>query len=194
MAQKILKPASIDRYFKPAPKQEVTPEPKRAPSPPHEYTLADNEAIAFVVMFRSRFHDAFPRSCPNFGPQDIERAVGGELPDELAERILCALLGLVLNRKKDVESVPPFPCSTTLRRRIQVVGVDGSNSSTQARTLWPSPRGRDFSKPKSVAERMERGESYPWRQNFQQHDGGRAGMHANLDPVWQSALLTRRHS
>ncbi|KIV91122.1 hypothetical protein PV10_05699 [Exophiala mesophila] len=104
MELKMSKPTGLNRYFKPAPKADPTPEPpKRAPSPPHEYTLADNEAIAFLVMFRSRFSDAFPRSLPHFGPQDIERGVGGPVPDEHAERLLCALLGLVLNRKKDVE-------------------------------------------------------------------------------------------
>jgi hypothetical protein len=105
MVQKMTsKPTGLDRYFKPTPKPEATPEPpKRAPSPPHEYTLADNEAIAFLVMFRSRFSDAFPKSLPHYGPQDIERGVSGDLPDEQVERLLCALLGLVLNRKKDVE-------------------------------------------------------------------------------------------
>ncbi|KIX10533.1 uncharacterized protein Z518_01616 [Rhinocladiella mackenziei CBS 650.93] len=104
MVRKMTKPMGLDRYFKPAPKPEATPEPpKRAPSPPHEYTLADNDAIAFIVMFRSRFSDAFPKSVPQYGPQDIERGVSGELPDEQVERLLCALLGLVLNRKKDVE-------------------------------------------------------------------------------------------
>ena len=104
MVQKMtLPPKGLDRYFKPAP-VEATPEPpKRAPSPPHEYTLADNEAVAFIVMFRSRFSDAFPKSLPHYGPQDLERGVSGELPDEQVERLLCALLGLVLNRKKDVE-------------------------------------------------------------------------------------------
>ena len=106
MVQKMSKPTGLNRYFKPAPKPEATPEPpKRAPSPPHEYTLADNEAIAFLVMFRSRFSDAFHKSLPQYGPQDIERGILGELPDEHVDRLLCALLGLVLNRKKDVESV-----------------------------------------------------------------------------------------
>ncbi|KAJ4520341.1 hypothetical protein HRR83_002325 [Exophiala dermatitidis] len=103
MVQRMTKPTGLDRYFKPAPKEPSPEPPKRAPSPPHEYTLADNDAIAFIVMFRSRFHDAFPKSLPHYGPQDIERGVSGELPDEQVERLLCALLGLVLNRKKDVE-------------------------------------------------------------------------------------------
>lgn len=109
MVLKMSKPTGLNRYFKPAAKEEPTPEPpKRAPSPPHDYTLADNEAIAFIVMFRSRFSDAFPKSLPQYGPQDIERGVQGELPDEHVERLLCALLGLVLNRKKDVELVSPI--------------------------------------------------------------------------------------
>jgi hypothetical protein len=107
MERKMAKPTGLNRYFKPAPKKkEDSPEPpRRAPSPPHEYTLADNDTIAFLIMFRSRFSDAFPKSLPHYGPQDIERGVTGDLPDEQVERYLCALLGLVLNRKKDVEYV-----------------------------------------------------------------------------------------
>ncbi|KAJ5649563.1 uncharacterized protein N7484_003286 [Penicillium longicatenatum] len=94
------RPVGIAKYFK---KESETPPPKREPSPPHEYVLADNPNIAFIVMFRARFHDAFPRSLPHFGPQDIERGVEEPIPGEYIERLLCALLGLVLNRKKDVE-------------------------------------------------------------------------------------------
>lgn len=54
-------------------------------------------------MFRARFHEAFPRGLPHFGPQDIESGVEESPPGEYIERLLCALLGLVLNRKKDVE-------------------------------------------------------------------------------------------
>ena len=54
-------------------------------------------------MFRSRFSDAFPKSLPHYGPQDIERGVIDPEPGEQVERLLCALLGLVLNRKKDIE-------------------------------------------------------------------------------------------
>ncbi|KAI9845878.1 MAG: hypothetical protein M1838_001508 [Thelocarpon superellum] len=76
---------------------------KRAPSPPHEYVLADNADIAFIVMFRSRFHEAFPKSLGHYGPQDIENGVVDSVPSEQVENLLCALLGLVLNRKKYVE-------------------------------------------------------------------------------------------
>ena len=54
-------------------------------------------------MFRARFNDVFPKSLPNFGPQDIERGVVSTVPDDSIEKLLCALIGLALNRKKDVE-------------------------------------------------------------------------------------------
>lgn len=54
-------------------------------------------------MFRARFHEVFPRSTPHYGPQDIERGVEESPPGDYVERLLCALLGLVLNRKKEVE-------------------------------------------------------------------------------------------
>ncbi|KAI9374904.1 hypothetical protein BJX61DRAFT_550525 [Aspergillus egyptiacus] len=94
-------PVGITKYFQK--KESESPPPKRAPSPPHEYVLADNPDIAFIVMFRARFHEVFPRSTPHFGPQDIERGVSEAPPGDHIERLLCALLGLVLNRKKDVE-------------------------------------------------------------------------------------------
>ncbi|WPH00692.1 Hypothetical protein R9X50_00352200 [Acrodontium crateriforme] len=79
------------------------PRPKRTPSPPHEDVLADNPDIAFIVMFRSRFTEAFSTKLSNFGPQDIERGVVDSVPSPQVENLLCALLGLVLNRKKPVE-------------------------------------------------------------------------------------------
>ncbi|KAI0128488.1 hypothetical protein BJ170DRAFT_653287 [Xylariales sp. AK1849] len=79
------------------------PLPKRPASPPHDYVLADNPDIAFIVMFRSRFNDAFPKSLPNFGPQELERDVMDSVPGDRAEHFLCAVLGLLLNRKQDVK-------------------------------------------------------------------------------------------
>lgn len=58
-------------------------------------------------MFRSRFTDAFPKSLPHYGPQEIESGVTEPVPGDHIERLLCALLGLVLNRKKEVEYVLP---------------------------------------------------------------------------------------
>ncbi|KAI1274817.1 hypothetical protein F5Y07DRAFT_207234 [Xylaria sp. FL0933] len=85
---------------------ERTPSPpprKRSPSPPHDYVLADNPDIAFIVMFRSRFNDALPKSLANFGPQELERDVTESIPGERVEHFLCAILGLLLNRKQDVK-------------------------------------------------------------------------------------------
>ncbi|KAK3295560.1 uncharacterized protein B0H64DRAFT_474496 [Chaetomium fimeti] len=85
------------------PKEKTPPRPKREPSPPHEYVLADNPDIAFIVMFRARFTDAFPKSLANFGPQELERDVVDAIPGERVEHFLCALLSLLLNRKQDVK-------------------------------------------------------------------------------------------
>ncbi|KAF5660782.1 hypothetical protein FHETE_8773 [Fusarium heterosporum] len=99
----------IQEYFskvKEQPPKEASPPPrKRSPSPPHEYVLADNPDIAlqFIVMFRSRFQDAFPKSLTHFGPQELERDVVEPIPGDRVEHFLCALLGLLLNRKQDVK-------------------------------------------------------------------------------------------
>ncbi|KAL9001606.1 MAG: hypothetical protein Q9188_005425 [Gyalolechia gomerana] len=81
---------TLDHYFKNVPPTKSAPPPKkkRPQSPPHEYVLADNPDVA---------------SLPNYGPQDIEHGVVETVPSEQVERLLCALLGLVLNRKKDIE-------------------------------------------------------------------------------------------
>ena len=56
-------------------------------------------------MFRSRFNEAFSAKLSQFGPQDVERGVGDGPPSPQIEHLLCALLGLVNNRKKPVEYV-----------------------------------------------------------------------------------------
>ncbi|KAF5255012.1 hypothetical protein FANTH_227 [Fusarium anthophilum] len=104
----VVKPKKgIQKYFSKAtdkPAKEASPPPrKRSPSPPHEYVLADNPDIAFIVMFRSRFNDAFPKSLAHFGPQELERDIVEPIPGDRAEHFLCALLGLLLNRKQDVK-------------------------------------------------------------------------------------------
>ncbi|KAL8734862.1 MAG: hypothetical protein Q9166_001214 [cf. Caloplaca sp. 2 TL-2023] len=94
------KSKNLDHYFKStlATKPSPPPKKKRPPSPPHEYVLADNPDIARRVL------TAWLRvSLPHYGPQDIEAGVAEPVPGEQVERLLCALLGLVLNRKKDVE-------------------------------------------------------------------------------------------
>ncbi|KAG9235513.1 hypothetical protein BJ875DRAFT_458914 [Amylocarpus encephaloides] len=107
----ITKKDGILKFFSKAPKipgeakpATSPPRPKREPSPPHDYVLADNSDIAFIVMFRSRFTEAFQKSLPNFGPQELERDIVDTVPGEHAEHFICGLLGLLLNRKQDVKS------------------------------------------------------------------------------------------
>jgi hypothetical protein len=56
-------------------------------------------------MFRNRFDEAFPRSLPTFGPQELERDITEPYPGDRAEVFLCAILSLILNRKQDVKYV-----------------------------------------------------------------------------------------
>ncbi|KXT01438.1 hypothetical protein AC578_9544 [Pseudocercospora eumusae] len=102
LAPIFLKAKKATKLVAPPPKASP-PRPKREASPPHEEVLADNPDIAFIVMFRSRFNECFPGKCPHFGPQDIERGVVDSIPSPEVQHLLCALLGLVLNRKKPVE-------------------------------------------------------------------------------------------
>ncbi|KAF1351646.1 hypothetical protein EJ07DRAFT_33350, partial [Lizonia empirigonia] len=98
--QKKKKNGTILTFFKRSP----SPPPRKRPaSPPHEYVPEDNPDIAFIVMFRSRFSEAFPRNAPHVGPQDVELGVAEGTPSPDIEGLLCALLGLLLNRKKPVE-------------------------------------------------------------------------------------------
>jgi hypothetical protein len=107
------KPKGILKFFSKKsaqpPKEPSPPPRKREPSPPHEYVLADNPDIAFIVMFRNRFNEAFPKSLAHFGPQELERDVVEAIPGDRVEHFLCAVLGLLLNRKQDVKYVMPRP-------------------------------------------------------------------------------------
>jgi hypothetical protein len=89
-----------------APPRSPSPQPKKKwkEEPPHVPTLADSRELAIIVMFRSRFADAF-KGVPNLGCQDIERGIVDSTPSEQVEQLLCALVSLCLNRKKPVEYV-----------------------------------------------------------------------------------------
>ncbi|OLN81462.1 hypothetical protein CCHL11_09026 [Colletotrichum chlorophyti] len=87
-----------------ATKEPSPPPRKRSPSPPHQDAFEDNPDIAFLVMFRSRFNDAFPKSLANFGPQELERDIIDNPPGDRVEAFLCGLLFLLLNRKQDVKA------------------------------------------------------------------------------------------
>lgn len=58
-------------------------------------------------MFRARFSETLPKSLADFGPQELERDVVETVPGERVEHFLCALLGLLLNRKQDVKYATP---------------------------------------------------------------------------------------
>lgn len=78
-------------------------------------------------MFRSRFQEIFPGKTPHFGPQDLERWVVDTMPPPEIQNLLCALLALVLNRKKPVEYV----MATQGWRRNQTTGSDGRDKKRQ---------------------------------------------------------------
>lgn len=59
--------------------------------------------LEFIVTFRNRFDEAFPRSAPSFGPLELEYDITEPVPGSRAEGFLCAILGLLLNRKQDVK-------------------------------------------------------------------------------------------
>ena len=58
-------------------------------------------------MFRARFAETLPKSLPNFGPQELESDIVDSVPGDRVEHFLCALLGLLLNRKQDVKCATP---------------------------------------------------------------------------------------
>lgn len=132
----------------------------------------------FIVMFRSRFNDAFPRGAPHVGPQDIEQGVAEGAPSADVEGLLCALLGLVLNRKKPVESVlrqfPLFimrPGSHNFgeclkRTTANVAGV------SQEGSLWPRARRINPDPKVAVATRLGRCQPFEWWSRFPDDDGG----------------------
>jgi hypothetical protein len=59
--------------------------------------------LQFIVMFRDRFREVLPKSLAPLGPQELEREVVDASPGDRAEHLLCAVLGLLLNRKQDVK-------------------------------------------------------------------------------------------
>lgn len=54
-------------------------------------------------MFRKRFDSVMPKSLPHFGPLELELDLQQDPPAERTEHFLCAVLGLLLNRKQDIK-------------------------------------------------------------------------------------------
>lgn len=100
-------------------------------------------------MFRARFHEVFPRSTPHYGPQDIERGVEESPPGDYVERLLCALLGLVLNRKKEVEYDRPVSKQPRSRATKELSDLD-TRESNRAHGLirrFALPRRNHYQRP-----------------------------------------------
>lgn len=117
-------------------------------------------------MFRNRFTDGFSKSLPHFGPQELERDVVASVPGDRAELFLCAILGLLLNRKQDVKYV-----GCALRRTIAL-----TTGATQARSLWEGFGRRRFFAQKPMAPELG-GQEPPVREHdVQLHDPGRPRM------------------
>jgi hypothetical protein len=143
-------------------------------------------------MFRSRFADAFPAKCPHMGPQDVERGVAEDIPSPLVESLLCALLGLVLNRKKPVELVALFNTQYTASGSRSGADSIGAFSlltlcASQERSLWPRPR-RGRPNPKvTMATVMESYQPPPRWSLVQQH--GTVGTREWACLVWSRYQL-----
>ena len=79
--------------------------------------LHTDHILQFIVMFRARFTETLPKSLPNFGPQELERDIVDSVPGTRVEQFLCALLGLLLNRKQDVK----YACNLSPRDASRAV-------------------------------------------------------------------------
>jgi len=125
----------------------------------------------FIVMFRSRFSDHFPPKLAHIGPQDLERGVQQSIPTKEVEGVLCALLGLVLNRKKPVEYVHHFRAGSDENNRECELAIRGEYWLTvsQAWSLWSRARGSSVESQIPMALQVEWRQSAPRRPGLQQH-------------------------
>lgn len=148
-------------------------------------------------MFRSRFNEAFPRNTPHVGPQDIELGVAEGTPSPDVEGLLCALLGLVLNRKKPVELVnlpprshAPVPWSRSCHEACQGLAAD-KHGAQQERSLWPSSRGGDPDTEIAVASQVGRAEPAQRQSLVQHHVADRARKSSRARVLTPADVLTR---
>lgn len=126
----------------------------------------------FIVMFRSRFSEHFPTKLAHIGPQDLERGVQQEIPTKEVEGTLCALLGLVLNRKKPVEYVHPTErqLDEIFARRSRVARIARIYTDVvQAWTLRSRARGSSVKSQIAMALEMAGPQPAPRRSGLQQH-------------------------
>lgn len=78
-------------------------------------------------MFRNRFDEAFPRSLASFGPQELEYDITEPVPGSRAEAFLCAVLGLLLNRKQDVKYVAALRFRASPRAILMPLAISYAN-------------------------------------------------------------------
>lgn len=126
----------------------------------------------FIVMFRSRFSEHFPTKLAHIGPQDLERGVQADIPTREVEGTLCALLGLVLNRKKPVEYVHPTERQLDGKMRPQQSRCKYSRMDTnitKAWTLWSRARGSSVKSQVAMAFEMAGPQPASRRPGLQQH-------------------------
>ena len=93
--------------------------------------------------FRSRFDSAFAKTVPNLGPQDIEYGVVSSTPNEGVENLLCGLIGLVLNRKKNPEYAKAMTIHYTSRNDRLLIQGPGLGVDTLAehwKSAYPHKR------------------------------------------------------
>jgi len=110
----------------------------------------------FLVMFRSRFSAAFSPKLSHYGPQDIERGVEGPTPTPQIENLLCALLALVLNRKKPVEYVLQWSLTPHDSQAKQLPRISRL-TLCKARSPWTSIGGGYVVAESTMANPMEGG-------------------------------------
>ena len=121
-------------------------------------------------MFRNRFNDAFPKSLAHFGPQELERDVVEPIPGDRVEHFLCALLGLLLNRKQDVKY---GRCKSKVDNLLM-------NLFLQTRALRSSIGGCDQYSQEPMAVGVGRQDSSVRRCNLHLHEPYRKSIFASL--------------
>lgn len=118
-------------------------------------------------MFRARFAETLPKSLANFGPQELERDVVDSVPGDRVEHFLCALLGLLLNRKQDVK----YGLSLQVQQKHQL-----TFDFKQSWTLQPCPRGGCLDTQGPVGARLGEQESFGRWSHVHLHEPSSTGM------------------
>ncbi|PRT53444.1 hypothetical protein B9G98_01064 [Wickerhamiella sorbophila] len=87
---------------------------------PDPETVENAPSVAFIIIFINTFTELFS-DLPPYGPQDIERGVKECTP--AIEQLFLRLLGLVLNRKKEIERGRYSSALSELHALLPLLGV-----------------------------------------------------------------------